>query len=229
MIKNRTNVTKKMATANLPTEWVEDYQLEKIFPKHYFPYLKVLHFPAGTDICQQGQELTGIFYIVSGKIKIVRRLFNGKEHILAIQDKPTLIGDIELLTNQTVVSSVTTLENTWCLQLPLTNKKAELLSDPLFLLKLGQGLAQALYTQNIRAATNISYGVKERLATHILAIEHHGQFQLELTTLADSFGISYRHLLRVISRFVKEGVIIKDKPHYHIANWQQLTQWAIQD
>ena len=97
----------------------KEYQLKSIFPEHYFDKLHVFRLPAGEAICHQGEELTALSYFVEGKVKIVRRLFNGKEHILDIKDKPTLLGDIELLTNQPVVSSVITLEDTVVVQLPL--------------------------------------------------------------------------------------------------------------
>ena len=197
-------------------EWIQKYQLEKIFPAHYFDKLQMISFSAGQAICQQGEELQALSYFVKGKIKIVRRLFNGKEHILNIQEKPTIIGDIELLTNQGTVSSVVALEKL-------------LLKDPLFLLKLGQGLAYSLYQQNIKASTNLSYTVKERLASHILSIQKDGIFQLELNTLADSFGVSYRHLLRVIQEFIALGVIGKQKPYYYINNLKQLKRWQIKE
>lgn len=221
-------IRRKKAVKKLK-DWIQKYQLEKIFPAHYFEKLQIKSFPAGECICQQGQDLQALSYFVQGKIKIVRRLFNGKEHILDIQDKPTLIGDIELLTNQQTVSSVVALEKSWVVQLPLENTKTMLLKDPLFLLKLGQGLAQALYQQNIRASTNLSYTVKERLASHILAIQKDGKFRLELSTLADSFGVSYRHLLRVIGEFIAQGLICKQKPYYHITNHKQLSRWQIKE
>ena len=104
-------------------EWIQKYQLEKIFPAHYFDKLQMISFSAGQAICQQGEELQALSYFVKGKIKIVRRLFNGKEHILNIQEKPTIIGDIELLTNQGIVSSVVALEKSWVVQLPLKSNK----------------------------------------------------------------------------------------------------------
>ena len=74
-----------------------------------------------------------------GKLKIVRRLFNGKEHILDIKEKTTLIGDIELLTDQPIVSSVVALEDTLVIQLPLTGIREELLADNDLLLNLSRG------------------------------------------------------------------------------------------
>ncbi|MGT2949046.1 cyclic nucleotide-binding domain-containing protein [Streptococcus devriesei] len=210
-------------------DWIQEFQLENIFPAYYFEKLQVKSFSAGQSICQQGQDLQALSYFVQGKIKIVRRLFNGKEHILDIQDKPTIIGDIEFLTDQQTVSSVIALEQSWVIQLPLEANKDTLLKDPLFLLKLGQGLAQALYQQNIRASTNLSYTVKERLASHILAVQKDGRFRLELSTLADSFGVSYRHLLRVIREFIALGLIRKQKPYYHIIDAKQLSRWQIKE
>lgn len=91
--------------------------------------MQVLQLSAGDAICHQGESLTALSYFAKGKLKIVRRLFNGKEHILDIKEKPTLIGDIELLTDQPVVSSVIALEDTLIIQLPLAGIREQLLAD----------------------------------------------------------------------------------------------------
>lgn len=95
------------------------------------------------------------------------------------------------------------------------------------LLNLSRGLAQSLYEQNIHASTNLNYTLKERLATHILAIEDKGVFKLELTNLADSFSVSYRHLLRVIHEFIDLGIIEKRRPNYYIKDMAQLIDLKI--
>ena len=164
--------------------------------------------------------------MVKGKVKIVRRLFNGKDYILDISSQPNLIGDIELLTGQAIVSSVIALEKVWVVQLPLSNRQ-ELLSDPTFLYMVGKGLASSLYQQNIQAASNIGYSVKERLATHILSIENQGHFQLELHLLADSFGTSYRHLLRTIKDFLEKKIISKQGKNYQICDRKILEKLRI--
>ncbi|MCC9693600.1 cyclic nucleotide-binding domain-containing protein [Streptococcus agalactiae] len=208
--------------------YCQDYCLETIFPKHYFKDLQVITLTAGQSVCKQGEQLEYLHYIVKGRFKIVRRLFNGKEHILDIKTKPTLIGDIELLTNRQIVSSVIALEDLTVIQLSLKGRKEKLLTDATFLLKLSQELAQAFHDQNIKASTNLGYTVKELLASHILAIEEQGCFHLELSSLADSFGVSYRHLLRVIHDMVKEGLIQKEKPKYFIKNRFALESLNIQ-
>lgn len=206
--------------------FLQSPEVRQIFPEKYYPQLRLVSYEAGQALCQQEDHLIALSLVVQGKIKIVRKLFNGKDYILGISNTPNLIGDIELLTGQEIVSSVIALEKIWVVQLPLYNRQ-ELLSDANFLYKVGNGLAKSLYQQNIQAASNIGYSVKERLATHILSIEHQDIFQLELHLLADSFGTSYRHLLRTIKDFLEEKIIAKEGKAYKIQDRKVLEKLRI--
>lgn len=183
-------------------------RLDQVFSAPYLSQLRKVTFQKGDYICTQGQAITELTYILSGKVKIVRSLSNGKEHILEMPHQPQLLGDVELMTNQLADSSVIALEEVQAVQLPLNNKEA-LLKDPVFLYQIGRNLAMALHRQGITASTNASYPVKERLATHILNIEEQDIFQLSPSILASSFGTSYRHVQRVIKQFIDQGIIEK--------------------
>lgn len=87
------------------------------------PSLALL-FQKNEAICLQDQDLDFIGYALEGAVKIVRRLPNGKEHVLETHARPSLIGDIELLTNQKAVTSVIALKSTYFIYLPLRDKKA---------------------------------------------------------------------------------------------------------
>ncbi len=183
-------------------------RLDQVFSPPYLSQLRKVTFQKGDYICTQGQAITELTYILSGKVKIVRSLSNGKEHILEMPHQPQLLGDVELMTNQLADSSVIALEEVQAVQLPLNNKEA-LLKDPVFLYQIGRNLAMALHRQGITASTNASYPVKERLATHILNVEEQDIFQLSPSILASSFGTSYRHVQRVTKQFIDQGIIEK--------------------
>lgn len=200
-----------------------------IFPRRYKHLLQEVTFQKGEAICLQGQAITALTYVLSGKLKISRTLFNGKEHVLEMPALPTLIGDIELMTNQVAGSSVIALEDVQALQLPLSNKEA-LLQDPDFLYKIGQKLALTLHKQAIISSTNASYSVKERLATYILAVEEEGSFQLSPSSLAENLGTSYRHVQRVIRQLLDQDVIVKTAfKHYQITDRKTLERLTIID
>ena len=204
-------------------------QLEQVFSASYLSQLQKVTFQKNDYICTQGKAITELTYIFSGKVKIVRSLFNGKEHILEMLNQPQIFGDVELMTNQPAGSSVIALEEVQAVQLPLNNKE-ELLKDPVFLYQIGHNLAMALHKQGITASTNASYSVKERLATHMLSIEEEGVFQLSPSILAASFGTSYRHVQRVIKQFIDQGIIEKEAfKTYRILQRQTLEKLAFID
>ena len=204
-------------------------QLDQVFPAPYLNQLQKVTFHKNDYICTQGKAITELTYILSGKVKIVRSLFNGKEHILEMLNQPQIFGDVELMTNQPAGSSVIALEEVQAVQLPLNNKE-ELLKDPVFLYQIGHNLAMALHKQGITASTNASYTVKERLATHMLSIEEEGVFQLSPSILAASFGTSYRHVQRVIKQFIDQGIIEKEAfKTYRILQRQTLEKLAFID
>ena len=204
-------------------------QLEQVFSASYLSQLQKVTFQKNDYICTQGQAITELTYILSGKVKIVRSLFNGKEHILETLNQPQILGDVELMTNQPAGSSVIALEEVQAVQLPLNNKE-ELLKDPVFLYQIGRNLAMALHKQGITASTNASYSVKERLATHILNSEEENIFQLSPSILASRFGTSYRHVQRVIKQFIDQGIIEKEAfKSYRILQRQTLEKLAFID
>ena len=102
-------------------------QLEQVFSAPYLSQLQKVTFQKGNYICTQGQDITELTYILSGRVKIVRSLSNGKEHILEMPQQPQLLGDVELMTNQLAGSSVIALEEVQAAQLPLNNKEENIL------------------------------------------------------------------------------------------------------
>ncbi len=218
---------KHIKNIHLRQTFIASPVIQDLFPEKFQAQLQLVTYQAGESICHQGDQLQYLSVFLQGKIKVMRRLFNGRELIFGIYDTPNIIGDIELMIKESAVSSVVALEDCWVLQLPLTNTE-ELLSDTSFLYNIGKSLAHILYTQGIQSASNVGYSVKERLATHILSIEHDGYFRLELGTLADSFGTSYRHLLRVLRELLSLGILSKEKKLYHIEQRIKLEQWAIE-
>ncbi|EHJ55722.1 hypothetical protein HMPREF9318_01861 [Streptococcus urinalis FB127-CNA-2] len=170
--------------------------------------MQLVHFQKGDFVCLQGQALDFLAFLVSGRLKAVSQLENGKEHIIETLEPSAIIGDIELLLDQKASLSIIAMKDCSLVLLPITEKDS-LFKDALFLYHLSRNLAQNLYKQSITTTANVLYSVKERLATYILEEEQDLFFQLDLSDLADQFGTSYRHLLRVIKQFIDLGVITK--------------------
>ncbi len=210
----------------LKKEFLQQSLAEELFPNHLKDQLVLVSYQAGENICYQGDDLPFLAVFLQGRLKMVRRLENGKEYILDILYKPNIIGEIELMTKEKAVSSVIALEESYLLMLPLPDRE-QLIADRDFLYRVGRNMATSLYEQNIQAAANLGYSVKERLATHILTIEKNGQFKLDLNTLADYFATSYRHLHRVLHELLGEGILSKERKVYTILQKEKLKKWSV--
>ena len=89
-------------------------------------------------------------------------------------------------------------------------------------------LAEKLHQINYLAPANFHYSVKERLATHFL--EHgdeNGTLKPKMNQLALRFGISYRHLSRVIKQMIDEGLIQREGRVYTILDQKRMGDLSI--
>ncbi|KXT72348.1 putative N-ribosylNicotinamide CRP-like regulator [Streptococcus sp. DD10] len=209
---------------------IQEYQLQQIFPPDCLEKLQVIVYEKKDYICRQGDELEQISYFLTGKLKIVHSLANGTDMILHIQEEEGLLGEVELMLGKSCVSSVIADEDSLVVQLPTPLFKKRLLESSLFLHHMGKTLAKKLHYNNRIAPTHIHYSLQERLASHILnQIKYSPIFTPKLSQLADSFGVSYRHLQRVLKQMVDDGWLEKDKKSYHIRNLKELTKVAIKE
>ncbi|KXT77573.1 Crp/Fnr family transcriptional regulator [Streptococcus sp. DD13] len=209
---------------------LNDYHLQTIFPVESLPHLQLVTYRTGQVICQQGQIQTVLPYLIEGELTISHSLENGVDTILQTQREPGLIGEIELILNRVCISSVVATKPTTVVQLAVAPWRERLLSDPTFLLHTSQTLAEKLHYINHSTPTHLHYTVKERLATHLLQQETYSPiFPLSLTALSSRYGVSYRHLSRVVKELIDEGLIARDKRRYQILDPKGLSRYQIQN
>lgn len=207
---------------------IADYQLEQVFPKDCLSQLELVLYQAGDYICRQGTEQVVIPYFLKGRLKIVHSLENGSDTILEIQEKPGLLGEIELLLDRVCITSVIADQDSLVVQLSARHFKDRLLLDPTFLRSTAKTLAKKLHQINYFAPANFHYSVKKRVATHFLEhCDEKGTIKPKMNQLALLFGISYRHLSRVIKQMIDEGLIKRDGRVYTILDRKRMGDLSI--
>ena len=188
----------KISPSTKLMEIITDYQLDQIFPGDCLSQLDLVLYQAGEYICRQGSDQDVIPYFLKGRLKIVHSLENGSDTILEIQEKPGLLGEIELLL------------------------------DPTFLRSTAKTLAEKLHQINYLAPANFHYSVKERLATHFMEhCDENGTLKPKMNQLALHFGISYRHLSRVIKQMIEEGLVQREGRVYTILDAKRMNDLSI--
>lgn len=219
---------KKISPSTKLMEIITDYQLDQIFPGDCLSQLDLVLYQAGEYICRQGSDQDVIPYFLNGRLKIVHSLENGSDTILEIQEKPGLLGEIELLLDRVCITSVIADQDSLIVQLSARHFKDRLLLDPTFLRSTAKTLAEKLHQINYLAPANFHYSVKERVATHFLEhCDEQGTIKPKMNQLALHFGISYRHLSRVIKQMIDEGLIQREGRIYTILDRKRMGDLSI--
>lgn len=187
---------------------------------------KLLLFPAQSYIVRADARPAYLFYLVRGKAKLYHPLANGKVALINFFTPPCFIGEMELIDPTSAPFNMQALTDCYCLALPIAPLHDQLLHDAMFLRHICTYLARKNVTDIQTATQNQSFTLTQRLAAFILMTAHDGLYTEKHTQVAEYLGVSYRHLLYVIARFVDDGLLSKVDHHYHVTNEAALRQLA---
>ncbi len=200
---------------------IQNEAFTSFFSNDYHEDLLLIRFDASQNIIKAHQELEYLYFMFSGRCKVIAYSQNGKKMILSSLKAPCLIGEIELISQrQTYI--VDALEDCLMIAIPLKKYKEKLLSDPHFLLQLSISLAEKEGKAMTSYIHNISYPLINRLARFILDNIEGNTFSIRKTVIAESLGVSYRHLEAVLSDMVRNKILEKHKLTYTIKDRNRL-------
>lgn len=202
---------------------LEQLKKEKIFSDYAFADLKICDFSKGQRILRQGQQLEDLYILMSGRIKTCHTTSNGNTVLNAVSKALTLIGEVELLTNQELINDVFALEDCICLKIDLAKNKDKLLNDLTFMQYLAKTIAKKLYNTNQNSAISINFPVENRLASYLIACHNDLLVQENFVQVAEMIGCSYRQLQRALNAFCKKGYLLKiARSKFMIVNLEML-------
>ncbi|MCL2364603.1 MAG: cyclic nucleotide-binding domain-containing protein [Defluviitaleaceae bacterium] len=192
-----------------------------------FPTAARLSSTAGAYLSREGEALSHVYLVLSGKAKVLLSLSDGKQLLLAYFISQGIIGDIELMTDITThaatLQAVTDLE---CIALPLDDCRAQLKHNAAFANAIGKELAVKLHQRAINGTINTLQPLETRLCAYIFQTAINNIFDEKLTEVAAVMGASYRHVLRCFTQLCTQSILIKQGKTYHVNNRSALEAQA---
>ena len=178
----------------------------------------------------QGSFIEYVYIFLKGRSKVFFTSPNGKTLLVAYYTTTELIGDVELMSNETEASlSVQTISDVECIGIPFSQYKEVLKNNIIFMNHVGEGLSSKLRKNTISNIFNILHSLDARICRHIAMTNVDGYFSEKLTELSEIMGTSYRHLLRTLDKLCVEGVIEKIDRGYKIVDMNMLKSRANDD
>lgn len=229
--KNRRNhlFIEKMETIQgdkLVEKYLKNIEFNQLVPSVIRPLCTVVRYDTGETIINQGDEPENLYYMIQGRCSIHSFLSNGKKIILNNAKAPCLIGEIELLEMGKASFSVIALEKSVLIVMPLAFCRDILINDNNFLRKLCIMISRK-ETTNARKLIHISgFPLENRLADFILNNCEENCFKIKKVEVAESLGVSYRHLEKVMNDLVEKKYLRKEKLVYYLTNRDEIASLA---
>ena len=188
-------------------------------------------FAPGQMLAAAGEPFTRLCFVVEGFATVYNVMDNGRTALLTEYRGVQTIGEVELLMGEPVFSgSVRASTAGAMLTVPLAQAREQLLSDADMLRFLGREVARKLERSSRLNAQDRLYSLSARLAAYLLyalppAGESGGR-ALHLTRVSELMWASYRHLLRTLSDFIRQGYILREGGGYRVENREALARLA---
>ncbi|MBK4857484.1 hypothetical protein CU007_2619 [Enterococcus faecium] len=132
-------------------------------------------------------------------------------------------SDVELMSNTTyATASVITLSPFEVIIVPFQDDQDSIFKNLTFMTTLAKGLSENLINSSHNYTSNALYSGEQRLCTYILQGSYKNYFFDNLTDVAATIGISYRHLLRLLNKLCDDGILKREKRKFQITDMKQL-------
>ncbi|MCC3870043.1 cyclic nucleotide-binding domain-containing protein [Terrisporobacter mayombei] len=214
---------KKIEDLFIIENYYNELNMQKIFIDDMKSDMRLLKFEKHEYLIREDEDLEYLLFFIQGKAKVFKTLPNGRSLLLAFYKPFRVIGDIEIIKNQSATGTVLALSTCYCLAIPMEKARLKLIKDNKFLKFTCESLAEKLAAVSMNSSINLLYPLENRLASYINESLTYGDdlyidFDENLNNIAELLGSSYRHLLRTFNTLCKKGVLKREDGKYKIIN-----------
>jgi CRP-like cAMP-binding protein len=168
-------------------------------------------FKKGQRIFTEGDAVTGIYFIFSGKVKVHKRWDNDKEIIIRFSKTGDILGHLGLGNEPVYPVSTTAIEPTVVCFIDLSFFESSLQVNPKLTYSLMKFFANELQESEKRMRNLVHMPVKERIALALLTLNKQfgvtegGTLNIEITRqdLSSFASVSYETLFKVTNDFIQ--------------------------
>jgi CRP-like cAMP-binding protein len=198
---------------------------------------KNLHFRKGESIFSEGELVTGIYFVYTGKVKVHKKWGSEKELIIRFAGEGDLFGHRGLGHDNHYPISATALEATDVCFIDLEFFRSTLKVNFDFIYELMLFFADELQESERKMRNLAHMQVKGRVAQALLALKEkfglteEGTIDIVLSRqdLASFAGTTYETVFRIINELVRDGIILLKGKNIRIEDQEQLNAYTLEE
>lgn len=206
--------------------YLENNSITHLFSLQDKEFIEVHEYERDDWIIKEGMRPDFLFYIMEGKAKIYVTHQNGKVSLINFINANDYIGEMELLNDVYYTKGIQASKKTICIALPFYRYRTHLLNDAKFLRELTKFLSAKATLMAVKYSQSLAFPLENRLAYFILQTADEGIYNEKHVTVCDYLGVSYRHLLHVLTQFCDKDYLQKEGRNYVIKQYHSLYDLA---
>ena len=153
---------KKIEDPFIIEKYYNELNMQRIFIDDMKKYMKLLKFDKHEYLSREDENLEYLLFFIQGKSKVFKTLPNGRNLLLAFYKPFRVIGDIEIVKNQSATGTIQALSTCYCLAIPMDKARKELTKDRKFLKFTCESLAEKLAAVSMNSSINLLYPLENR-------------------------------------------------------------------
>lgn len=180
-------------------------------------------YASGETIFRQGCALETLLFVIRGTAKVCLNARNGRNLILCYYASEGMLGDVEFATGESAATTtVIAVTDFLCAAVPLSENAESLKGNLAFMNRVADGLSRKLLRSCDAHVASALYTSEQRICSYILMARRNGWFREYLTDTAQTVGVSYRHVLRIMNALCDAGILSKTGAGYKIEDMEAL-------
>lgn len=217
-----------MEKANLTqrdNQLLKAYQLEAQKLKN----ICVATYAPGEILFFEGTRNEYLFIITAGQAQVRTTATNGRDLILSYYIEKGLLGDMEMMSDsKKAYATVTAVTAVSCILIPYAKNMEIIKTNNCFMNILAKSLSDKLINSTNHFVLTTLYNGLQRVCSFIYQQAEEDVFQVNLTDMADTIGISYRQLHRLLKKLSEQKILKKSAKGYVILEKQKLWELSIE-
>lgn len=211
-------IVMKIEKGIIAQEILSEFKKSGYYFKELEPFLSVVSYKRGEHILAQFEKSNKLFFLRKGTVKLSLYQSDGVETLADFYHAPMILGELELLKVREESHPILATTDCTLIQIPLNQCDELIRTNPGFMESLCRDCAsKAVITMNKMISLQ-TCDMNERLGAWFADnCDAQGNiFYIPLTEMSNYFGVTYRHLSRVLNTFVEEGILENKRGHLKI-------------
>lgn len=188
--------------------YIDKYKLKDIFVPEVEKGASLFHYEKGEMVMRSGEPVNHFTILAAGKLRVFSVSEAGKMISIAVEDPPSLFGDIEILLKRDTLHNVVAETAVTLIAIPMTLTEQYLENNVAFYKLACSSTIEKLFRSSTSYSFTLLYPAKNRLARYFLD-QGNGELLYHKNKLAEHFGITPRHLGRLLGEMEKEGMVLR--------------------